>query len=351
MSMADDLFEANWAKLHRKTRRRPLIWLPAAVATADGMKIRSKPSELVPAVALALLIGGLFTGVALFGDAIVWKALLGFVGLFCIFVAIGRVFFPPSISWSSGCDDLRIQYGFILLPRRITLNRHRLCAAYNIGAETTLSRGWRGLKIISLKRLDTDEAAYIGYTTKSDDAKAVFQHLAAVLGGESRDTTQTAVSLPDGTSISASTLATWDAGKWHRYQSQISYPAPRVAEIDRKIFRADRRIKHPAPPPYAIRIERQQDRLHVAWSDGGKREFPLSECLGIQLCREYTVQRRSTRYELNILLNQPEDNRVNLVSLDLSPHEEPVEPRDMAEHLAASLDLPVLDHLTSNGEP
>jgi len=350
MSMVDDSFETNWAQLHRKTRRRPLIWLPAASSSADGLRVRPKPSEQWGLIAVSLLFGAMFTGFSLFVPDLVTRVSLLLFGLFVPLVALRLLLFPASVSWSSGSDELRIQYGFFLFPRRVTLNRQRLSAAYNIGAETTLPRGWRGFKIVSLRRLDNGEQAFIGYNLKSDDAKGVFQHLASIVGGKSLDHTQAAVSLPDGTSISVGTLATWDAGKWHRYESQISFPMPKVAEIRRKIFRGDRHIKSPVPAEYPVRIERQRERLHVAWSDGRKRDFPLSECFGIQVCREYTAQRRSTRYELNLILARTEDNRVNLVSLDLSPHEESVAPRGMAEQLGACLDLSVLDHLTPGGE-
>jgi hypothetical protein len=349
MNTSDRLFETNWAQLHRKTRRRPLIWLPAASSSVDGLRIRPKPSEQWQMIGVSLLFAAMFIGFSSFVPDLVRRVSLVVIGLIVPLVAFRLVLFPASVFWSSGSDELRIQYGFFLFPKRVTLNRQRLSAAYNIGAETTLPRGWRGFKIVSLKRLDNGEQAFIGYNLKSDDAKDVFEHLASVVGGKSLDQTQATVSLPDGTSISVSTLATWDADKWHRYQCQVSFPMPKVAEIRRKIFRGDRHVKSPAPAEYPVRIERQRERLHVAWSDGRNRDFALSECLGIQACREYTVQRRSTRYELNLVLARTQNNRVNLVSLDLSPQKESVAPRGMAEQLGACLGLPVLDHLTPGG--
>ncbi len=350
MNTLGSLFETDWAQLHRKTRRRPLIFDPAAISLPDGLKIRSKPSERAGRIALTLVLGTMFTGVTLLLSGSLWQPVLGLLGLFCYFVAVRGLFFPASIFCPSGSDELQLQYGFILFPRRVTIKRQGLSAVFGTGAQTKLSSGWKGIKIISLRRLDNGEEAYVGFTVQQgEDAKAAFEQLAAILGGDKQDHTKTTVARPDQTPLPVDTQPTWDAGKRHRSRCQLSFPAARVMQIQRKLFWKDRRIKYPAPPAYVVRIERHREQLCVVWSDRRTRNFPMTECVGIQLCGEYLIERH-TRYEVNLLLNRATDNRVNLLSLDLDPQAEPVVPRDLAKQVAGCAGLPVLDHLTSSSE-
>ena len=104
MNTLGSLFETNWAQLHRKTRRRPLIFDPAAISLPDGLKIRSKPSERAWRIALGLALGTMFTGVTLLLSGSLWQPVLGLLGLFCYFVAVSGLFFPASIFCPSGSD-------------------------------------------------------------------------------------------------------------------------------------------------------------------------------------------------------------------------------------------------------
>ena len=57
------------------------------------------------------------------------------------------------------------------------------------------------------------------------------------------------------------------------------------------------------------------------------------------------IAERATRYEINLILDSFQDNRLNLMSFDVRPHESPGQPRRAAEQLGELLELEVVDHL------
>ena len=83
----------------------------------------------------------------------------------------------------------------------------------------------------------------------------------------------------------------------------------------------------------------------LIYSNHDEKSVPHDDCVALQFCKEETAQCAKTRYEVNLIVNSFQDNRLNLMSFDLRRHESPDEPRRAAEQLGELLDLEVLDHL------
>lgn len=336
--------DADWHRLVQKTRKRPLMWFPDVVQSKAGMTVRSKLSDRLQLIALTTVMGVIFTRVSFLIPEFIIMAFLFVCGSFCLYVAFLRSFFSASIFIPANVDEVIIRYGFILLQTRLVLDRQSVVVDYYLGSETRLSRSWRGFKIVSLRHLETQEDAYIGYTMKSDDALRVFNSLSRILAEGSRNYTQAVITLEDDSILRVDRLATWEAGKWRNYRSQLTVVAPNTVEIERKAFGTNRNVVDRAADVYPVRIESNDESVRLIYSNHDEKSVLHDDCVALQLCKEKIAQ-RATRYEVNLIVNSFQDNRLNLISFDLRRHESPDEPRRAAEQLGEFLDIEVLDHL------
>jgi hypothetical protein len=128
--------DADWRRLVQKTRKRPLMWFPDVVQSTEGTKVRPKPSERLFFIALATVMGVIFTYVSFLIPEFIFMALLFVVGSFCLYVAILRSFFLASIFIPANADEVIVRYGFFLLQTRLVLDRQSIIVDYHTGAET-----------------------------------------------------------------------------------------------------------------------------------------------------------------------------------------------------------------------
>ncbi len=334
----NDLTNADWNRLIRKTRRRPLMFDPNAVQTAEGTKVRPKLARL------AFVIGcGVFFAGLLFFMAESKAVTLVPVGL-VLWAVIHQLCFPRSVFIPADADEVIVRYGFFLLPTRLVLNRQSVVVDYQIGAETELHRTWGGFKIVLLRHVETQEVAHLGYTMQRDDALRLFDVLSRILAEGSRNYTQAVITLDDDSLLRVDRLATWEAGHWRKYKSRLSLVAPNAAEIERRAFGKNRKVVDRAADISPVRIETSDESIRLMYSNQDEKYVPRDDCVAVQLCKE-DIPERLTRYEINLIEDSFMGNRINLMSFDLSPHESPDEPRRAAEELGELLDLEVLDHL------
>jgi hypothetical protein len=330
--------DTDWKRLVRKTRRRPLMYDPIAVQTAEGTKVRPKWVRLVGVIG----IGGFFAGLLFFMGAS-QPATLVPVGL-VLWAAIHELCFPRRVFIPANADEVIVRYGFFLLPTRLVLNRQSVVVDFQVAAETELPRGWGGFKIVLLRHVETDQVAHLGYTMQRDDALRVFDTLSGLLAEGGRNFTEAVVTLHDGSLLRVDRLATWAAGHKRRYKSRLSVIADNAAEIERRAFSRDRAIVDRAADIYPVRIATNHETIRIVYSNGGEKSVSWDDCVALQLCKE-EIAERATRYEVNLILDSFDDNRLNLMSFDVRRHESADEPRRAAEQLGELLDLEVLDHL------
>ena len=74
----NDPTNTDWNRLVRKTRRRPLMFDPNAVQTAEGTKVR--PRLLISALMACATVGGFFTGITFYIPEL-WAKAVTFVGI------------------------------------------------------------------------------------------------------------------------------------------------------------------------------------------------------------------------------------------------------------------------------
>ncbi len=341
----NDPTNTDWNRLVRKTRRRPLMFDPNAVQTAEGTKVR--PRLLISPLMACATVGGFFTGVTFYLPELWAKAVTFVPGGFLLSVLIYRLFFRSSVFIPADADEVIIRHGFFLLQTRLVLNRQSLVVDYQVGAETELYSSLRGMKIILLRHVETQEVAHLGYSMKSEEALRVFDALSRVLAEGSHNYTQAVITLADDSLLRVDRLPTWEAGKWYNYRNQWKIVAPNTIKIKRQAFRLEdhRKVADRAADFYPVRIESDDESIRLTYSNHDEKSVPHDDCVALQFCKEETEQRAKTRFEVNLIVNSFQDNRLNLMSFDLRRHESPDEPRRAAEQLGELLDLEVLDHL------
>ncbi len=334
----NDPTNADWNRLVRKTRRRPLMFDPIAVQTAEGTKVRPKLARL----AFIIGVGVFFAGLLFFITGS--KAATLVPGGLVLWAVIHQLCFPRSVFIPADADEVIVRYGFFLLPTRLVLNRQSVVVDFQVGAKTELPRGWRGFKIVLLRHVETQEVAHLGYTMKSDDALRVFDALSRILAEGSRNYTQAVITLADDSLLRVDCLATWEVGHKRRYKSRLSVIAENAAEIKRRAFSRDRSVVDRAADVYPVRIETNDEAIRIIYSNHDEKSVPQVDCVALQLCKE-EIPERVTRYEINLIEDSFKGNRINLMSFDLPPHESPDQPRRAAQQLGELLDLEVVDHL------
>lgn len=330
--------DADWNRLVRKTRKRPLMFDPKAVLTAESTKVRPKLERLV----FIIGCGVFFAGLLFFMTES--KATTLLPGGLVLWAVIHQLCFPRSVLIPTDTDEVIVRYGFFLLPTRLVLNRQSVVVDYQVGAKTELHRTWGGFKIVLLRHVETQEVAYLGYTLKSEDALPVFDALSRILAEGSHNYTQAVITLADGSPLRVDRLATWEVGHKRRYKSQLSVVAENAAEIKRKAFSRDRSIVDHAADVYPVRIETNEEAIRIVYSNHDEKSIPYDDCVALQLCKE-EIPERATRYEINLIEDSFMGNRINLMSFDVRAHEPPDQPRHAAEQLGELLDLEVVDHL------
>jgi hypothetical protein len=331
----NDPINTDWNRLVRKTRKRPLMFDPNAVQTAEGTKVRPKLGRL----AFIIGCGDFFAGLLFFMSEPM-AVTVGFV----LWAVIHELCFPRSVFIPADADEVIVRYGFFLLPTRLVLNRQSVVVDFQVGAKTELHRTWGGFKIVLLRHVETQEVAHLGYTMQSDDALRLFDALSRILAEGSRNYTQAVITFADGSLLRVDCLATWEVGHKRRYKSRLSVVAENAAEIKRKAFSRDRSIVDRAADVYPVRIESKDESIRIVYSNHDEKLVSWDDCVAIQLCKE-EIAGRVTRYEINLIEDSFKGNRINLMSFDLPPHESPHEPRDAAEQLGQLLDCEVVDHL------
>ena len=335
----NDPTNADWNRLVRKTRRRPLIFDPNAVQTAEGTKVRPKLARL----AFIIGVGGFFAGLLIFITGS--KAATLVPGGLVLWAVIHQLCFPRRVFIPTDADDVIVRYGFFLLPTRLVLNRQSVVVDFQVGAKTELPRGWGGFKIVLLRHVETQEVAHLGYTMKSDDALRVFDALSRILAEGSRNYTQAVITLADDSLLRVDRLPTWEAGKWRTYRNQWTVLAPNAVEIKRKAYGENRNVVDRAADVYPVRIESDDESVRLIYSNHDEKSVPHYDCVALQFCKEETEERAKTRFEINLIEDSFKGNRINLMSFDVRRGESPDEPRRAAEQLGELLDLEVLDHL------
>ncbi len=333
----NDPTNTDWNRLVRKTYRRPLMFDPNAVQTAEGTKVRPKLERLV------WITGGgvFFAGLLLFITGSMATTLVP--GGLVLWAAIHQLCFPRSVFIPADADEVIVRYGFFLLPTRLVLNRQSVVVDFQVGAKTELHRTWGGFKIVLLRHVETQEVAHLGYTMQRDDALRLFDALSRILAEGSRNYTQAVITLADGSPLRVDCLATWEAGHFRTYRSQLTVVA-NAAEIERTAFGENRNIVDRAADVYPVLIENNDRSIRLVYSNHDEKSVPRIDCVAVQLCKE-NISGRLTRYEINLIEDSFKGNRINLISFDLSPHESPHEPRHAADQLGQLLDCEVVDHL------
>lgn len=340
------MFDANWQKLVQATRRRPLIWMAVAVRTDRGVELRSSRRDRFFAGPLAVALGGVFTWG---GWAAGWW--LGYLvaltaGPGVVLLGLHLLLFPASMKCPDDSDVLHVRYGFVLFPHRIVLERRGLQAVLTIGSRTQLPKRSGNFPTICLRRGDAPQTAHVGFQVRMSKARAAFEGLVEMAGGDAVDETMATIELADGTTIAVRKTATWAGGTQYRYHSELTFPEPGVVEIDRSPLA--RSEKYPLAPAYPVRLLCERDELRIRSSDGSEKHVPWRECAGIQLCRGESA---TTRYELNLITDDEDPNRINLVSCDAVPdgHLAPTiaraDPKEMGRQLAEALGLAYYDHV------
>lgn len=337
----NDPTNTDWNRLVRKTRKSPLMYDPNAVQTAEGTKVRPKLERLV------WTIGGgvFFAGLLIFLSEPMGVTLVSLVPVgLVLWAVIYELCFPRSVFIPVDADEVIVRYGFFLLPTRLVLNRQCVVADFQVGAKTELHSSLRGMKIILLRHVETQEVVHLSYTVQSDDSLRLFDVLSRILAQGSRNYTQAVITLADDSLLRVDCLATWEVGHERRYKSQLSVIDENAAEIERRAFSRDRSIVDLAADVYPVRIETNDEAIRIIYSNHDEKSVPHDDCVALQLCKE-EIPERVTRYEINLIEDSFMGNRINLMSLDLPPHETPDQPRCDAEQLGELLNLEVVDHL------
>ena len=339
----NDPTNTDWNRLVRKTRRRPLMFDPNAVQTAEGTKVR--PRLLISPLMACATVGGFFTGLTFYLPELWAKAVTFVPGGFLLSVLIYRLFFRASFFIPADADEVIIRHGFFLFQTRLVLNRQSLVVDYQVGAETELYSSLRGMKIILLRHVETQEVAHLGYSMKSEEALRVFDALSRVLAEGSHNYTQAVITLADDSLLRVDRLPTWEAGKWRTYRNQWKVVAPNTVQIKRKAYGENRNVVDRAADVYPVRIESDDESIRLTYSNHDEKSVPHYDCVALQFCKEETEERAKTRFEINLIVDSFQENRLNLMSFDLRRGEAPDEPRRAAEELGELLGLELVDHL------
>ena len=316
---------------------------PNAVQTAEGTKVR--PRLLISPLMACATVGGFFTGVTFYLPELWAKAVTFVPGGFVLSGLIYRLFFRSSVFIPADADEVIIRHGFFLLQTRLVLNRQSLVVDYQLGAETELYSSLRRMKIILLRHVETQEVAHLGYSMKSEEALRVFDALSRVLAEGSHNYTQAVITLADDSLLRVDRLPTWEAGKWRTYRNQWKVVAPNTVQIKRKAYGENRNVVDRAADVYPVRIESDDESVRLIYSNHDEKSVPHYDCVALQFCKEETEERAKTRFEINLIVDSFQDNRLNLMSFDLRRGEAPDEPRRAAEELGELLGLELVDHL------
>ena len=140
-------------------------------------------------------------------------------------------------------------------------------------------------------------------------------------------------------------LPTWEAGKWRTYRNQWKVVAPNTVQIKRKAYGENRNVVDRTADVYPVRIESDDESVRLIYSNHDEKSVPHYDCVALQFCKEETEERAKTRFEINLIVDSFQENRLNLMSFDLRRGEAPDEPRRAAEELGELLGLELVDHL------
>ena len=336
---------ADWNQLVEKTRKRPLMWFPVAYPSVAGTTVCSNRNE-------RLLF---FPAFAIFGFILVWGSLswidvvwgrivAGIVGAFILCVVTHRLLFPRNMFIPNNGNEITIQYGFLLAPTRLVLDRRTTTVDYQTGSETQLHSSLHRFKVILLRHVETQEVVHFGFTIKSDDALRAFDAMAKLLAPGGRNISSAVITLADGSLLKVDRMATWAAGQWTTYRNRLTVQG-NAAEINRQAFGENKNVVEGQSNVYPVRIEANVDSVRLFYSNHQQKTVPRNDCVAIQLCKEEIAGRNHTRFEINLIEDAFFGNRVNLMSYDLSPHDLGDEVRQAAEQLGQLLQCDLVDHL------
>ena len=332
----------DWQRLVAKTRRRALMNRPGVFAQHDGTLIRPQWTDRLVGIVVGLGLGIPCTWAAFQPEAdLRWVLIV--VGPLCLFAACSQVLWKSSLFIPTDSDDVIVRYGLVFLPVRLILPRQQLVVEYCLGAETGLSKSLRGFKFILLRDRESDEVAHVACALVSHDALRVFAALSELIG-EGHNYTEAVIELDDGQMLKVDRLATWAAGKWRSYKSEISRTGSDSIHISRRAFGENRNVADAAADIYPVRIESKHSSVLIHYSNHDQRSVPDYECVAVQLCKEDIAQRR-TRFEVNLITDSSTTERINLLSVDLQPGTTPDTVRDAASEIADLLELEFVDHL------
>jgi len=336
-----------FARLARRTRRNPLINTPQVLNLGDRTLIRRNHRRmLLPLLFLGVVGCGMAVGgyqQFQFEDPSQYRrtvggTLLG-VSACLLCLAAWSVLWQGLVAWDRDSDSLMVRYGCSLFPRWIQLDK-----PLNVALQRGHDAGviWKNHSVVSLTQGNHDGPAFhLAYAQSSDTTLATYHELAGFVDGECTNNLTFKVMLPSGRWIKLVRQATWQAGRGHYRRNIVHFRSPRVATIEQELTRFGDAHE---PRPYVSRLELRDDAIAFEYSDGRTENIRQSECLALQICKEDWTMRYS-RYEINLVLRSPRGKRVNLVSYDSPPDEEPADIYDTAEQITAMFDLQTMDHI------
>lgn len=335
--------EDDWARLVRKTRRRPLMWRPGVFDRNGGTLIRTRWTDLVIPIVVGLGLGIPITWEALQPNADM-KPLLFVLSPFCLLIAVSSIVRSSSMFVRSDSDELVVRYGFRLFATRLILSRRDVVVDYCVGSDTNLAKSLHGFKFILLRHARTNEVAHVGFALVSDDALIVFDALSRLLGA-GHNYTQAVITLHDGSLIRVDRLATWAAGKWRNYTTTLTQTDSRTIQLSRRAFGKNRNVADTSADVYPVQIESQRDGVRIRYSNNDERSVPDYDCVAVQVCKEEIAQRH-TRYEVNLITDSSTTERLNLASVDIALNEHPKAVWNIAKTIGELLELEVVDHIS-----
>lgn len=302
------------------------------------------PVDLWLMVPAMFLFGAVLTWGAFFWTDGLWeRVLLSVVGSFLIWGSLQRLLCPGSVLVPNDGSDVVVRSGFLLMPTRLLLDREKTAVDYQVGSDTDLHKSLGGFKNILLRHVETEEVAHLTFSLKNDDALRVFDALTKVLASGGRNTSQAVITNEDGSMLRVDRLATWQAGQWRSYHSQISTVGNAVV-VTRRAYGENRNVLDRSGDDYPIRIEPVGNDIRISYSKSGAKSYSWDDCICLQMCRE-EIPERATRYEINLIEDYLRGNRINLLSVDVSPFDSLDEFKEAAAKLGDLLELEVVDHL------
>jgi hypothetical protein len=266
--------------------------------------------------------------------------------LLSVWYATWGILWQGRIYWHQDGDVLKIRRGCIFFPHWIEVKNESLRLTLQRGSDANISPWMHGYAVLTLNVPDRDEAVQLAYSMTSDATVACYHELETFVRGECVNNLVFRVLLPNGNWIKLSRTATWSGGRNVYFQSTVRFPSPRVATIEQIATKLSRQgfSLTGASNVYVNGINRGDDEIRLAYSDGHVEKIARSNCLALQICKEDGMMRYS-RFEINLVLSEPEGKRITLVSYDMPPPDEPLDIYETAEQMGTMLDLKVMDHL------